>query len=411
MTLKALINARIIDCTGADPIEGGAVIIEGERIKEVLDTRPGSLPDETQVLDCRGRCLTPGLIDCHVHVGSVEADIAGQMRSNFPSYTVIHALKKIQESLDQGFTSLRDAGGADFGYKKALMEGSIPGPRLFISGRIISQTGGHADWRLPAETYPPVEHAAGWSSSVADGVDAVRKACRENIRQGADFIKIMAGGGAMSPSDEIDTSQYSMEELKAIVFEAENAGTYVAAHCYSDRSIQNCLKAGVRTIEHGNLMTRPSAQAIKDAKAYLVPTMVTYEKLSELGANYGVPAYNIAKINQALEKAVSSLELAYKTGCKIGAGSDLLGPMQIYKARELELQAQVMGNMGALMASTKTNAEIIKQAHNLGTIEAGKLADLLVVEGDPLQDIGLFQDYKANLCLIMQGGELYRNQL
>ena len=202
-----------------------------------------------------------------------------------------------------------------------------------------------------------------------------------------------------------------MDELKAIVFEAQNAGTYVAAHCYSDRSIQNCLDAGVRTIEHGNLMTQPSAQAIKDAEAYLVPTMVTYEKLSQMGAEFGVPAYNIGKINQALEKAVSSLELAFNAGCKIGAGSDLLGPMQVYKARELELQAQVMGNMGALMASTKTNAEIIKQSHNLGTIEAGKLADLLVVEGDPLKDIGLFQEYQANLALIMIGGEVYKNQM
>ena len=135
------------------------------------------------------------------------------------------------------------------------------------------------------------------------------------------------------------------------------------------------------------------------------------KSLSKMGADYGVPAYNIAKINQALEKAVSSLELAHSAGCKIGSGSDLLGPMQIYKARELELQAQVMGNMGALMASTKVNAEIIKQGHNLGTIEAGKLADLLVVEGDPLEDIGLFQDHQKNLALIMQGGKVYKNNL
>ena len=199
MSLKALINARIIDCTGADPIENGSIIIEDERIKEVLQGQPGSLPSGAQVFDCEGRSVTPGLIDCHVHVGSVDADIAGQMRTNFATYTVIRTQMKIKEALDQGFTALRDAGGADYGYKKALAEGIIPGPRLFISGRIISQTGGHADWRLPSETYPAVEHGAGWCSFVADGVDAVRKACRENIRQGADFIKIMAGGGAMSP--------------------------------------------------------------------------------------------------------------------------------------------------------------------------------------------------------------------
>jgi imidazolonepropionase-like amidohydrolase len=273
----------------------------------------------------------------------------------------------------------------------------------------LSQTGGHADWRLPTETYPPVKHATGWASTVCDGVDAVRLACRENIRQGADFIKIMAGGGAMSPADELDTAQYSMEELKAIVFEAANAGTYVAGHCYSDRSIRNCLDAGVRTIEHGNLMTETGARAIQAAGAYLVPTMVTYEMLSKRGREYGVPAYNIEKIDQARVKAAHSLELALNAGCKIGSGSDLLGPMQVYKGTELALQAEVMGPMGALTAATRTNAEIIRKEKDLGTVEAGKLADLIVVDGDPLADMTLLQRYREKITLIVKGGRIYKN--
>ena len=353
----------------------------------------------------------PGLIDAHVHVGCVEPTFTDQQRTNFTSTLVIKTLKIIQQSLDQGFTTLRDCGGADPGFRSALAEGLIPGPRLFVCGRILSQTGGHADGRLPTESYRPVEHMAGTMSGVYDGVDAVRLASREQIRQGVDHLKIMAGGGAMSPADEIDTAQYSLEEISAIVFEAENAGKYVAAHCYSDRSIKNCIQSGVRTIEHGNLMTEDAARAIKEAGAYLVPTMVTYEKISQMGAELGVPENNIRKINQALEKAHDSLAIAHRLGLKIGSGSDLLGPMQVHKARELELQAKVMGEMGALMAATKTNAEVVRRENDLGTIEAGKLADMILVDGDPLKDISVIQDYKEKIVLIMKGGGVYKNIL
>ncbi len=408
MNAMILKNARIVDCTGADPIERGAVVIEGERIKEVLAGEPKGLPAGARVIDCRGRTLLPGLIDAHVHVGCVEPTFTDQQRTNFTSTLVIKTVAIIKDSLDQGYTSLRDAGGADPGFRAAVAEGLIPGPRLFVCGRILSQTGGHADGRLPTEAFCPEEHMAGTMSGVYDGVDAVRLASREQIRQGVDHLKIMAGGGAMSPADEIDTAQYSLDEIKAIVFEAENAGKYVAAHCYSDRSIKNCVVSGVRTIEHGNLMTEDAAKAIKEAGAYLVPTMVTYEKISQMGPELGIPENNIRKINQALEKAHGALALAHKMGLKIGSGSDLLGPMQVHKARELELQAQVMGPLGALMATTKTNAEIIRQEDNLGTIEAGKLADLIVVDGDPLKDIALLQD-RDKLSLIMKGGEIYKN--
>ena len=303
MKTLALVNARIIDCTGADPIGNGTVVVEGDRIREVSAGETGSLPPETERIDCRGRTLLPGLIDAHVHISCVEASFTEQQRTNFTSTLVIKTLGIIKESLDQGFTTLRDAGGADPGFRLAVEEGLIPGPRLFVCGRILSQTGGHADGRLPTETYSPVERMAGTMSGIYDGVDAVRSASREQLRQGVDHLKVMAGGGAMSPADEIDTAQYSLEELKAVVFEAENAGKYVAAHCYSDRSIKNCIASGVRTIEHGNLMTEDAAREIKRAGAYLVPTMVTYEKISQMGRSLGIPENNIRKINQALEKA------------------------------------------------------------------------------------------------------------
>ena len=411
MDTLAFKNARIIDCTGADPVENGAVIIEGQRIKEVVSGSPGRLPDDCRIVDCQGQTLLPGLIDAHVHIGSVDPTFTGQQRKYFTSMLIIKSLKVLKETLDQGFTTVRDAGGADPGFRQAVAEGLIPGPRLFVCGRILSQTGGHADGRLPTETHRQVEHAAGTMSGIYDGVDAVRWASREQLRQGVDHLKVMAGGGAMSPADEIDTAQYSIDELKAIVFEAENAGKYVAAHCYSDRSIKNCILSGVRTIEHGNLMTESAALAIREAGAYLVPTMITYDMISKLGRDFGVPENNIRKIDQAREKAVESLEIAFKAGVKIGSGSDLLGPMQIYKGGELELQAKVMGAKGALLAATRTNSEIIRQENNLGTIEPGKLADLILVKGDPLKDIGIFKEYESNLLLIIQDGRIYKNIL
>jgi imidazolonepropionase-like amidohydrolase len=411
MQKLALTNVRIIDCTGADPLEEGTVIIAEGRIKEVVGGRLESLPDDALSIDCQNHTLLPGLIDAHVHMGSVDPTFTEQQRKYFTSYLIIKSINIIKETLDQGFTTVRDVGGADPGFRQAIAEGLIPGPRLFICGRMLSQTGGHADGRLPTETYQPVEHAAGTMSGVYDGVDAVRKASREQLRQGVDHLKVMAGGGAMSPADEIDTAQYSIDELKAVVFEAENAGKYVAAHCYSDRSIKNCIRAGVRTIEHGNLMTESSADAIREAGAYLVPTMITYEMISKLGASFGVPENNIRKINQAREKGAESLEIAFKAGVNIGSGSDLLGPMQIYKGGELELQAQIMGPMGALLAATRTNSEIIRQQENLGTIEPGKLADLILVKGDPLKDISVFKEYGENILLIIQGERIYKNIL
>ena len=411
MKTIVLYDAFIIDCTGSEPIERGSVVIEGQLIKEVLPNSPRHLPADALMIKCDGRTLLPGLIDAHVHMGSIDASFTEQQRRNFASVLVIKTIKNIQETLDQGFTTVRDVGGADPGFRMAIEKGMIPGPRMFVCGRMISQTGGHADGRLPTEFYQPIELPAGTASGVYDGVDAVRKAAREQIRQGVDHLKVMAGGGAMSPSDEIDTAQYSIDELKAVVFEAENAGKYVSAHCYSDRSILNALVSGVRTIEHGNLMTPKAAEAMQAAGAYLVPTIVTYEKLSTMGRDFGVSENNIRKINQALEKAYESLSLSHQTGVKIGSGSDLLGPMQLYKAGALECHARVMGPMGALLAATKTNAEIIRQEKRLGTIESGKLADLILVDGNPLADISILQRYQEKIVLILQDGRIYKNLL
>jgi imidazolonepropionase-like amidohydrolase len=407
--LVVLKNAVIIDGSGADPVTGGSVVIEGDRIKEVLAGDPGVLPAGTEVKDCGGQTLLPGLIDGHVHICAYEADLGEMKRRNYPAMNVIRSLKMLKETLDQGFTTARDLGGADCGFREAVAGGYVPGPRLSVCGKGLTQTGGHGDSRLPTETYAPENDRVGMGGFLADGVDACRWATRENIRNGVDFIKVMAGGGCMSPADAIDTAQYSTEELKAVVWEAENAGTYVAAHCYSDRSIINAVSSGIRTIEHGNLLTEAAAAAIKKAGAYLVPTIVTYVAMGRMGPELGIPEVFMTKMLEGRDNAQAALKTAHEAGCKIGSGSDLLGPMQVYKGEELELQARVMGPMGAIVATTKTNAEILCREKDLGTIAAGKLADLILVDGDPLEDIAIFQNYREKITMIMQGGCYYKN--
>jgi imidazolonepropionase-like amidohydrolase len=400
-------DAVIIDGTSREPFPG-TIIVEGERIKDVVAGSPGSLPSSAETIKCRGKSLMPGLIDAHVHIGAVEADISEQQRRNYPTILIIKTLKVLKDCLDQGFTTVRDCGGADPGFRLAVEQGLVPGPRLSVCGRIISMTGGHGDSRLPTETHEPALLPAGLTSVVADGVDSCRKAAREQLRQGTDFLKVMAGGGCMSPSDEIDASQYSLDELKAVVWEAQSAGKYVAAHCYSDRSIKNSIAAGIKTIEHGNLMSEPVARELKESGGCLVPTVAAYEVMSEMGESFGVPMRYIVKIRQALENALEAVSAAYKAGCVIGSGSDLLGPMQVYKGRELELQAKVMGPMNAIVAATKINAEIIGCNKLVGTLEAGKLADLILVDGDPILDIRILQNYTEKIPMIMKGGAFYK---
>jgi imidazolonepropionase-like amidohydrolase len=411
MNVLILKNATLIDGTGREPIPNASVIVEGERIREVLTTSPGKVPSEATTIDCRRQTLLPGLIDAHVHLAAVEANIMDQQRRNSASMLVIRTLRVIKESLDQGFTTVRDAGGADAGFREAVKQGLIPGPRLLVAGCPLSQTGGHGDFRLPTETRPPSEDPAGISARICDGVDQVRRAAREQLRLGADHLKVMAGGGAMSPSDEIDTSQYSIEELKAVVLEAEAVGTYVMAHVYSGRSVRNCAAAGIRSCEHGNLLDEESARAMRDAGTFLVPTLVTYEMISRMGKDLGIPDNNVRKINEAKERGLEALAIAHRVGVKIASGSDLLGPMQIYKGMELELQSRVQGPMGALIASTKTNAELLRKEKDLGTIEPGKLGDFVLVNGDPLKDMKLFQQYQEKITLIIQGGRIYKNIL
>jgi imidazolonepropionase-like amidohydrolase len=238
----------------------------------------------------------------------------------------------------------------------------------------------------------------------------VRKAVREQLRRDVDQIKVMASGGAMSPSDELDTTQFTVGELRAAVEEARAVGKYVLAHAYSDAAVRNAIEAGVRSIEHGNLIREAAARAIKNADAFLVPTMITYEAIYREGKRYGIGDHQIRKINLAREQSVQGLRHAYDAGCKIGSGSDLLGDMMAQRPVELELKAQVMTPIEVLLSATKVNAELFRMSDKIGTVEPSKYADLIVVRGNPLRNLRLFQD-PANLSVIMKGGVLYKQAL
>ncbi|MBI4588417.1 MAG: amidohydrolase family protein [Candidatus Rokubacteria bacterium] len=409
--LRVLTNAFLIDCAGKEPVEGAAVVVEGERIKDVIRSgRVGPLKGTVETLNLKGHTLMPGLTDAHVHVCAVEGNIAEQHRYNPPSLIAAKALRRIEQALMQGFTTVRDAGGADYGFREAVASGLYPGPRLLVSGRVLSQTGGHGDKRRRSEWIEPVECGLGMVGVIADGPDEVRKAAREQLRRDVDQIKLMASGGAMSPADELDTTQYTVEEMRVAVEEARAVGKYALAHAYSARAVRNALAAGVRSIEHGNLLDEAGAKEIKKAGAYLVPTMITYEAIWREGKAYGITDHQLQKINLARERSVEGLTHAYRAGCKIGSGSDLLGDMQAQRPVELELKGQVMKPMEVLCSATRVNAEIFRMEDRIGTVEPGKFADLLVMRGNPLKDLRLFQN-PDNLRLIMKGGVIYKQAL
>ena len=305
---------------------------------------------------------------------------------------------------------MRDAGGADYGFRMVLEEGHFPGPRLLVSGRYISQTGGHGDKRRRSEWTDPIDCCVGMVGFIADGPDEVRRAARENIRRDVDQIKIMASGGAMSPSDELDTTQFTVAEMRAAVEEAQAVGKYVLSHAYSDTAVRRAIEAGVRSIEHGNLIREAAAQAIKDADAFLVPTMVTYEAIYREGKRYGIGDHQIAKIDLARQQSLQGLTYAYKAGCKIGSGSDLLGDMASQRAVEFELKGQVMKPMEVLLSATRVNADLFRMSDRIGSVEPGKYADLIVLEGDPLRNLRSLQN-QDNLKLIMKGGRVYKQTL
>lgn len=397
-------NAALLDVAHGILRPGSHVLVEGDRIVEVSE---GSLraPGARRV-DCRGRTLMPGLIDAHVHCAIPTMDLAAMERRPL-SLVAQEARVVLEQMLRRGFTTVRDAGGADWGLAEAVERGLIRGPRLFFSGRVLSQTGGHGDLRGRGDAGPlcACEIRSSGFSHVADGVSAVRKAAREELRRGATQVKIMASGGVASPSDPIWNLQYSSEEMRAIVEEAAGWRTYAMAHAYTPEAIVRAVDAGVRTIEHGNLIDRAAARRMAERGAFLVPTLVTYFAIEEFGRALRFPETGLRKVRDVLDAGLGSLEIARAAGVEMGFGTDLLGETHAQQSRELGIRARVLPPAEVLRSATLVNARILGREGELGVVAPGALADLLLVDGDPLADVSLLERPEATLLGILRGGE------
>jgi len=406
MTSLLIHNATLIDGTGADPRAGVSVLVEGGRIARVAPANALAKPADATVIDATGHFLLPGLTDAHVHFSATEAD--GRATRPLAAFA-LRVAAFIEETLDEGFTTVRDAGGLDPAWAQVVAKGLLRGPRILPSGAFLSQTGGHGDWRAPHQD--AIEHGIGGLLAgfiICDGADEVRKAARDQLRRGATQIKVMASGGAASPTDPIDATQFTVDELRAAVDEARVRDTYVLAHAYHAKSIANCLEAGVRSIEHGNLLDEKTARDMAAEGAFLVPTLVTYEVLSERGEQLGMATSSVEKIRYVGASGEESVRIAMEAGVRIGSGSDLLGEPMREKARELVLQARAMGAMGAIVAATRTNAELFALSDRIGTVEEGKQADLILVDGDPLADISVLTDASL-IRLVLKEGVVFKD--
>lgn len=401
-------NATLLDGTGADPRTGVSVVVEGSAIARIGPTRELALPRDAQVIDLMGLYLLPGLTDAHVHFGLTEPD--GTTTRPLAAYA-LKVARFIEETLDQGFTTVRDAGGLDPAWAGAVTRGLLRGPRILPSGAFLSQTGGHGDFRASYEdaVQPPIAGLLA-GSVLCDGPDAVRRAARDQLRRGATQIKVMASGGAASPTDPIEASQFIVDELRAAVEEAAVRDTYVLAHAYHPRSIANCLDAGVRSIEHGNLLDEETAYRMAREGVFLVPTLVTYEVLSRQGAELGLSAYSLEKLRKVMATGEEAVRLAAEAGVRIGSGSDLLGPMMTRKAEELVIKARILGPMQAIVSATRVNAELFGLGDRIGSVAVGKEADLIAVEGDPLEDIATLADAER-VRLVVKGGAVVKFDL
>jgi len=398
---KVFTGATLIDGTGAKPEEDASIIVEGERIKEVgkgLDA-----PRDAEVIDVAGRTLMPGLIDSHVHLCSNgDPDILRMI--HYPMGMLqLFGYRNALNELEAGFTTVRDMGaphGFALSLRQAVEARVVRGPRIVAAGKVISMTGGHADFHL----------ASGLSyegmSRIADGVADCRRAAREQLRDGADFVKICSSGGVMSPTDPVDTPQFTSEEIQAMVYEAACVGRTVASHAHGATGIKNAVLAGVKTIEHGSLVDDEAVKHMAQRGCFHVPTLVAGWNIVQHGKEAGIPAYAVDKAEEIAYEVRKNAMRSHRGGVKVAMGTDAGTPFNRHGGNAQEITHLVDAGftpMEAIVAATKTGSECIGLESHVGTLEPGKLADMIVVDGDPLKDIKVLED-KAKILLVMKGG-------
>ena len=399
-------NANVVDVRSGSVVADQSVIVERGRIVDIEpENGRGVLSSDDQELDLRGRYLLPGLIDAHVHIQQGSAD-PRFLRDNAASYATAMAVGELRRTLDRGFTTVRDTAGADYGLAKAVDDGLVVGPSIRFAGKALSMTGGHGDQRRLGEVNGCTCHTG---DVICDGVTEVRRAAREQLRRGAHHIKIMTTGGVGSPTDRLESAQYSPEEIRAAVEEAEDADRYVTAHAYAPKGIARALEAGVRCIEHGNLLDEETAELFVTNDAFLVPTLAAYYWMEREGAMYGAPEASLQKNARVFEGGLRALELANRAGIKIVYGTDLLGNMRRHQLTEISIRKDLLTPLEILRSATCTAADLLQSSGQIGTIEVGADADLLAVPRNPLEDIEVLLEPDRHLHLIVKGGSIHKN--
>lgn len=397
--------ALLVDGLADEPRDGIDVLVVDGRIAEVGDPHVAApdLPD-LRTVDLAGLTLMPGLIDAHVHpsTAEVQEDASRPMPTSLRAQ---YARIELEAMLRRGFTTARDAGGCDAGYRTAIERGLIDGPRLLVSGKALSQTGGHGDDRAVTDGDPWPGAYPGEFARIADGVDEVRLAARQELRRGADQIKICASGGVMSETDPVRMLQYSEAEVTAIVEEAASRGTYVMAHAYGADAIARAVRCGVRSIEHANLIDAEAAAEVASRDAFVVPTMVAYEALGAFGAASGVDPKRLAKNTEVREAGLQAFAILRAAGVRVGFGSDLLGEHRYLQPREFGIRAQVERAADIVRSATSVNADLIGRP-DLGRIVPGATADLIVVDGDPLADVTVLSRPAKSLRMVVTEGRV-----
>ncbi len=412
--MLAITNATIIDGTGSDPLEDGAILIDGGRISTVGRSGQVNIPRDATVIDARGANMLPGLIDTHVHFLVEYPDIP-RLLVTPPSLRILEAIPRMRATLDAGITTVRDAGGTPAGVKMAVERGLVPGPRMQVAVTLISQTGGHGDGHYPCcidlhffgLQFPDLPNG------VVDGVEEVRKATREILRAGADWIKLATTGGVLSTADSPRSSQLTVEEIATAVYEAAAQEKLCMAHAQGTQGIKNALLAGVASIEHGVYLDDETIDLMLEKDAYLVPTLVAPLAVIKYGHDHPdiLPPVMAKKAADVAEIHARSFERAVQAGVKVAMGTDSGVGRHGENGQELPLMVRHgMTPMQAIMATTLHAARLLRLDDQLGTLEAGKLADVILVDGDVLHDIHSIAD-PANVKLVLKGGQVVKNIL
>jgi imidazolonepropionase-like amidohydrolase len=393
-------NANLFDTTTLTFTGETSLLAEDGHIVAV-----GERSDADIVVDARGRHMLPGFIDAHVHFRLATLNFARIVHWSEVEFGLAMG-RLAQETLRRGFTAVRDLGGDVEGLMRAIGAGLAEGPRIVRAGRMISQTGGHGDVESGERPVPEcacdMRHTA--FGIVADGIDAVRKAARHNLRAGSDFLKIHVSGGVASPSDPLESVQYTAGEIAAVVEEAAHRQTYVAAHAYSPESIRLAVENGVHSIEHGNMIDRGAADLMRARGAAMVPTLATYEAMEAFGAKLGFPQRNRDKNLKVLAAGLQSIEIARAAGVTLGFGTDLIGETQSRQNREFAIRADVEAARDILHAMYVVNPRLCRLEGRIGTLAPGAFADIVLCDKNPLDDIRVLAEPAKNVSHVFKGG-------